>query len=108
MDYGAKKDMQMISFSAYSDKADTVYQNCGLSFHSIAVRVGRDTMTVSRVLNQWVQEDDTERRAGFQRPPITSSREEWHATRMALMDRAATSRALNQEFGSFAKQQVFA
>ncbi|GFV84117.1 hypothetical protein TNCV_3037791 [Trichonephila clavipes] len=31
-----------------------------------------------------------------------------YVTRMALVDRAATSRALSQEFGSFARQQVSA
>ncbi|GFT22041.1 uncharacterized protein TNCV_3271061 [Trichonephila clavipes] len=31
-----------------------------------------------------------------------------HVTRIALMDRATTSRALSQELGSFARQQVFA
>ncbi|GFY07532.1 HTH_Tnp_Tc3_2 domain-containing protein [Trichonephila clavipes] len=41
-------------------------------------------------------------------PPITSSREDMHVTRMALMDRAATSRSLSQELGSFARQQVSA
>ncbi|GFV35088.1 HTH_Tnp_Tc3_2 domain-containing protein [Trichonephila clavipes] len=43
-----------------------------------------------------------------QRPPITSSREERHVTSMALMDRAASSRAPSQELGSFARQQVSA
>ncbi|GFU75088.1 uncharacterized protein TNCV_4853791 [Trichonephila clavipes] len=37
-----------------------------------------------------------------------SSREDRHVIRMALMDRAATSRALIQELGSFARQQVSA
>ncbi|GFT89403.1 uncharacterized protein TNCV_4386891 [Trichonephila clavipes] len=40
--------------------------------------------------------------------PITSSREDKHVTHMALMDRATTSRALSQEPGSFARQQVSA
>ncbi|GFT03792.1 HTH_Tnp_Tc3_2 domain-containing protein [Trichonephila clavipes] len=63
-------------------------------------------MTVSRIWNRWVQDGNTERRAGSQRPPITSSREDRHVTRMVLMDRAATSRALSQELVSFARQQV--
>ncbi|GFY11787.1 hypothetical protein TNCV_1529791 [Trichonephila clavipes] len=49
---------------------------------------------------------NTEPYAGFQRPPITSSGEDRYVTRMALMDRAATSQALSQELGSFARQQV--
>ncbi|GFV79965.1 hypothetical protein TNCV_1217331 [Trichonephila clavipes] len=34
--------------------------------------------------------------------------EDKHVTRMALMDSAATSQALSQELGSFARQQVSA
>ncbi|GFS66800.1 transposable element Tcb1 transposase [Trichonephila clavipes] len=62
----------------------------------------------SRIWNRWVQDGKTERSAGSQRPPITSSREDRHVTLMALMDRAAPSRALSQELGSFAGQQVSA
>ncbi|GFW92349.1 HTH_Tnp_Tc3_2 domain-containing protein [Trichonephila clavipes] len=65
-------------------------------------------MTVNRIWNRWLQDGNTERRAGSQRPPITSSREGRHVTRIALMDRTATSRALSQELGSFAKQQISA
>ncbi|GFS60927.1 HTH_Tnp_Tc3_2 domain-containing protein [Trichonephila clavipes] len=50
----------------------------------------------------------SESRAGSQRPPITSSREDRHVTRMDLMDRAATSRALSEELGSFSRQQMSA
>ncbi|XP_054710298.1 uncharacterized protein LOC129219995 [Uloborus diversus] len=84
------------------------YRDCGLSYRSIAARVGRDPMTVSRIWNRWVQDGNTERRAGSQRPPITSSREDRHIIRMALMDRATTSRAVSQETGSFGRQQVSA
>ncbi|GFX54801.1 hypothetical protein TNCV_2556871 [Trichonephila clavipes] len=49
---------------------------------------------------------NTEHRAGSQRPPITSSREDRNVTRMTLMDRAATSRSLNQKLVSFTRQQV--
>ncbi|GFW43738.1 HTH_Tnp_Tc3_2 domain-containing protein [Trichonephila clavipes] len=41
-----------------------------------------------------------------QRLLITSSREDRHVTRMAVMDRAAASRAQSQELESFARQQV--
>ncbi|GFV28492.1 hypothetical protein TNCV_3984431 [Trichonephila clavipes] len=54
-------------------------------------RVGRDPMTVSRMWNRWVQDGNMERRAGSQRPPITSSREDKHDTPMALTDCAGTS-----------------
>ncbi|GFW65608.1 uncharacterized protein TNCV_3550311 [Trichonephila clavipes] len=87
---------------------DGSYRDCGLLYRSIAARVGRDPMTVGRKWNRRVQDGNTERHAGSQRPPITSSREDRHLTRMALMDRAATSRALSQELVSFARQQMFA
>ncbi|GFX23339.1 hypothetical protein TNCV_4936541 [Trichonephila clavipes] len=38
--------------------------------------------------------------------PITSSREDRQVTRMTIMDPAATSRALSQESGSFARNQI--
>ncbi|GFV89389.1 hypothetical protein TNCV_4152081 [Trichonephila clavipes] len=34
----------------------------------IAARSGRDPMIVSRIWNRWVQDGNTERRAGSQRP----------------------------------------
>ncbi|GFT01772.1 uncharacterized protein TNCV_4205781 [Trichonephila clavipes] len=58
-------------------------------------------MTVSRIWYRWVKDGNTERRTGSLRPPIISSREDRHVTRIALMDRTATSRALSQELGSF-------
>ncbi|GFW73830.1 HTH_Tnp_Tc3_2 domain-containing protein [Trichonephila clavipes] len=82
------------------------YRDCGLSYRSIAARIGRDPMTVSRIWNRWVQDDNTESRAVSQRSSITSSREDRHVTHIALMDRAATSQALSQEFRSFSRQKV--
>ncbi|GFS94795.1 hypothetical protein TNCV_4456711 [Trichonephila clavipes] len=73
--------------------ADTKFkrQKEGAVICNIAVRVCRDPMTVSRTWNRWVQDDNTEGHAGSQRPPIPSSREDRHVTRMALMDSAAMS-----------------
>ncbi|GFY09064.1 HTH_Tnp_Tc3_2 domain-containing protein [Trichonephila clavipes] len=65
-------------------------------------------MNVSRIWNQGAQDGNTEGRAGSQRPPITSSREDRHVIFMALMNREATSRALSSELGSFAREQVSA
>ncbi|GFY23742.1 hypothetical protein TNCV_1630241 [Trichonephila clavipes] len=48
-----------------------------------------------------------DRRAGSQRPPITRSREDRHVTRMALMDRSGTSRALSQELGVVYKTKTY-
>ncbi|GFU39617.1 HTH_Tnp_Tc3_2 domain-containing protein [Trichonephila clavipes] len=85
------------------------YRYCDLSYHSIASRVGRDPMTVSRILNPWFQDGNTERCAGIStRSPITNRREDRHVTRMALMDRSVMSRALSQGLGSFARKQVSA
>ncbi|GFU69588.1 hypothetical protein TNCV_1351471 [Trichonephila clavipes] len=44
-----------------------------------------------------VQDGNMEHSAGFQRRIITSSLEDMHVTRMALMDNAATSGALSQD-----------
>ncbi|GFT93702.1 HTH_Tnp_Tc3_2 domain-containing protein [Trichonephila clavipes] len=49
------------------------YQDCGLSYRSIADHFGRDPMTACRILNRWVQEGKTEHRAGSHRPPVTSN-----------------------------------
>ncbi|GFX17576.1 uncharacterized protein TNCV_3411761 [Trichonephila clavipes] len=75
------------------------YRICCLSYHSIAARVGLYPMTVSRICNRWVQNGNIESRAESQRPPVTSSQEHRHVTRMDLMDREAMSRALSQELG---------
>ncbi|GFU38429.1 HTH_Tnp_Tc3_2 domain-containing protein [Trichonephila clavipes] len=73
------------------DKGRTAaYGYCDLSYCSFAASVGQDSMTVCRILNRWVQDGNAERHAGSQRSPITSSREDRHITRMALMVRAAS------------------
>ncbi|GFX43666.1 HTH_Tnp_Tc3_2 domain-containing protein [Trichonephila clavipes] len=100
--------MRMISFSAHSDKASAAYRDCGLSYRSIDARAGRDPVSVTRIKNQWVQDGNTEPHAVSQRPPITSSQEDRHVTRMGVMDRATTSRAMSQELGSFARLQLSA
>ncbi|GFT23733.1 hypothetical protein TNCV_3511921 [Trichonephila clavipes] len=59
------------------------YRNYSLSNRSIAVRVGRDPMTVSRILNQWFQDGNMECQAGSLGSPITISREDRHVSCMA-------------------------
>ncbi|GFX72417.1 HTH_Tnp_Tc3_2 domain-containing protein [Trichonephila clavipes] len=54
------------------------YRNCGLSYHSISARKGRDPITGSTIWNRWVQEDKTKRHTGSQNPPITSNRQDRH------------------------------
>ncbi|GFU06192.1 HTH_Tnp_Tc3_2 domain-containing protein [Trichonephila clavipes] len=83
-----------------------VYQDCGLSYRSIAARVGRDPMIVGRIQYRWVQDGNTERRAGSQRPPINRRRKDRHVTRVALMYHAAMARTLSQELETFAGQVV--
>ncbi|GFW64758.1 HTH_Tnp_Tc3_2 domain-containing protein [Trichonephila clavipes] len=67
------------------------YRDCGLSSRSIAPRVDRDLMTVSRIWNRWVQDSNTERRTESQRLPTTRA-EKTGMSRIALMDRTVTSR----------------
>ncbi|GFX56616.1 HTH_Tnp_Tc3_2 domain-containing protein [Trichonephila clavipes] len=50
------------------------YRDCGLSYRSIAACVGRDPMTVSRIWNRWVQDNNTERPTGSQRPTVTADK----------------------------------
>ncbi|GFT22773.1 glycine receptor subunit alpha-3 [Trichonephila clavipes] len=76
---------------------------CGISYRSIAARLGREPMTVRRIWNRWSYDGNTELRAGSQRSPITSRQA---FTRMALMDCAAMSRAVSQELRSLARQQM--
>ncbi|GFT10782.1 HTH_Tnp_Tc3_2 domain-containing protein [Trichonephila clavipes] len=83
-----------------------VYRDYNLSYRSIASRVGRDPITVSRIWNGWFQDRNMERRAVSQRLRIPSSQGDKHVTRIILMDRVATSRALSQELGSFERQQL--
>ncbi|GFU18413.1 HTH_Tnp_Tc3_2 domain-containing protein [Trichonephila clavipes] len=45
--------------SDFGKDRNEAYRNCGLSYHSIAARVGRDSMTVSRIWNRWVQDGNT-------------------------------------------------
>ncbi|GFW21554.1 ATP-dependent DNA helicase [Trichonephila clavipes] len=56
--------------------------------------------------NKKNENGNTERHGESQQPTITSRQEERHVTRMALMNRAATSRALSQELGLFARQRL--
>ncbi|GFU60367.1 HTH_Tnp_Tc3_2 domain-containing protein [Trichonephila clavipes] len=58
------------------------YRNCGLSYRSIAARVGRDPMTISRIWTRWVQDGNTELRAGSQR-----SRRPWLRLSLTLHHR---------------------
>ncbi|GFW19749.1 hypothetical protein TNCV_1606391 [Trichonephila clavipes] len=64
---------------------------------SITARIGKDPIIVSRTWNGWVQDGIMECRAGSQRLPITSNREDRHVSIMALMDRTATPRATSPE-----------
>ncbi|GFW03773.1 HTH_Tnp_Tc3_2 domain-containing protein [Trichonephila clavipes] len=82
------------------------YRYCGLSYRSTVARVGRYPVAFSRMWNQWVQDVNTESHAEYQRPFTTSTREDRHVIRMTIKDRAAPSRALSQELGSFARQKV--
>ena len=49
----------------------TIYQDCGLSYSSIAALIGLDPMF--RVWNGWIKEDHMEHHTRSQRPAITNS-----------------------------------
>ncbi|GFV40754.1 histone-lysine N-methyltransferase SETMAR [Trichonephila clavipes] len=78
-------DTCLQNFGSY---VESLPELCSLSYPSIA-RVGQDSTTVSRIWNQWVQDNNTERRDGSQRPFVTSSGEDRHVIHMVLMNRAA-------------------
>ncbi|GFU05615.1 hypothetical protein TNCV_3292081 [Trichonephila clavipes] len=46
----------------------------GSSYRSIAAYDERDSMTVSRIWNGWVQDGNKERRAGSQRPTLLTAK----------------------------------
>ncbi|GFU11812.1 HTH_Tnp_Tc3_2 domain-containing protein [Trichonephila clavipes] len=63
-------------------------------------------MTVSRVWNQWVQDDNTEHHTGSQQSTFIRIQEKRHITRMNLIVRESTLRALSQELRSFSRQEM--
>ncbi|GFW67889.1 SH2 domain-containing adapter protein B [Trichonephila clavipes] len=71
-----RKKIYQEPHSDFGNSRIVTYRDCGLSCRSIAARVGRDPMTVSRIWNRWFQNGNTERPAGSQRLPNTSSRED--------------------------------
>ncbi|GFS75001.1 hypothetical protein TNCV_1396591 [Trichonephila clavipes] len=48
------------------------YRKCGLSFHDISARIGRNPTTVIRIWNRSVKEWAIEHHAGSQWPPVTN------------------------------------
>ncbi|GFV63100.1 HTH_Tnp_Tc3_2 domain-containing protein [Trichonephila clavipes] len=108
-DASFKKQKCWYQYVSDFDKCRIIaYWNCSLSYHNITDHAGRDPKNVRRIWNQWVQDGNTERCVRSRRPSITSSREDRHVTRKALIYHAATSRGLSHELGSFARQQVSA
>lgn len=84
------------------------YRDCGLSFREIGDRVGRNQATVMRICNRWMQEGTTDRRDRLHPPRCTTTRDDRHIVRMAVMDRSATSRTISQQIRSVAQQSVSA
>ncbi|GFT67180.1 uncharacterized protein TNCV_783321 [Trichonephila clavipes] len=89
--------MQMISFSAHSDKASA-------SSDDYNEEIVQPVSHTQIALESCSMDGNTGRRAGSQQHPITISRENKHVTLMALMDHVDTSGASSQELGSFARQ----
>lgn len=84
------------------------YRDCGLSFREIGQRVGRNQATVMRICNRWMQEGTTDRRGRSHPPRCTTARDDRHIVRMAVMDRAATSRTIAQQIQSVTHHSVSA
>ena len=63
-------------------------------------------MTVYTIWYQRIQEGHMQLRAGSQRPAIINSEKDRYFTRMVLVDRVDTSRALSREIVLFEKPQV--
>ncbi|GFU85519.1 hypothetical protein TNCV_2952181 [Trichonephila clavipes] len=55
--------------SDFDEVRAVAYRYCCLSDQSIAARVSRDPMSVRRVGNRWLQDGNTEGRAGSQSVP---------------------------------------
>ncbi|GFV53873.1 transposable element Tcb1 transposase [Trichonephila clavipes] len=68
------------NFSEFDNGRIVAYRDCGLSYCSSAASVGGDSTTFFRILNRWVPDGDEEHHAGSHRHPITSIREDTHAT----------------------------
>ena len=58
-------------------------------------------MPVFKIWNEWVEEGHKVCIAGSQFPTVTNNRKDKYLAYMALVDYATTSKALNQEEGSF-------
>ena len=79
------------------DRSLFVAYRIGLSYHSIAARVGWDPMTVCRLWSRWFKEGYTKRHAGSQQLTVTNCREDRHLIYTTLMDHTDASRALSQK-----------
>ncbi|GFV33590.1 transposable element Tc1 transposase [Trichonephila clavipes] len=75
-------------------------QDCGLSFREIGQRVRQNQATVLRICHRWMQEETTERRGRSHSLRCTTALDDRRIVRIAVMDRAATSRTVPQQIRS--------
>ena len=61
-----------------------------------------------RIWNRWIVEDQTERHAESECPPMTNAREDRHIMVSALQNLITTLRTISQEMDMFAASPVFA
>ncbi|GFY27927.1 transposable element Tcb1 transposase [Trichonephila clavipes] len=84
------------------------YRDCGLSYREIGSRVGRNQTTVMRICDRWMQEGTTDRHGQSHPPQCTTSREDRQILRIAVTDRAVTSRIVAQHIESVTHHSVSA
>ncbi|GFV77078.1 transposable element Tc1 transposase [Trichonephila clavipes] len=84
------------------------YRDWGLSFRKIDPRVGRNKATVMRICHSWIQEETTDQWGRSHPPRCTTAHDDRRIVRMAIMDRAATSRTLAKQIQSVTHVSVSA
>ncbi|GFW26950.1 transposable element Tcb1 transposase [Trichonephila clavipes] len=94
--------------SEFDRERIVAYQDCGLSFRKIGIRVGRNQTTAMRICDRRIQEGTTDRRGRSHPPQCTTSREGRQIMRMAVADRSVTLRTVAQHIESVTHHSVSA
>ncbi|GFX10258.1 transposable element Tcb1 transposase [Trichonephila clavipes] len=103
-----KQRSAFVQVSEFDRGRIVAYQDCGLSFREIGIRVGRNQTTVRRICDRWMQEGTTDQRGPSHPPQCTTSRENRQILRMIVTDRSATSRTVAQHIESVTHHSVSA
>ena len=75
-------------------------REAGLSYRYIEARTGHACTSVTRVWNQWREEDRTQSREGTGSRNVTTARDDRHLIRMAVKDRIASSTVLSRRWST--------